>query len=144
VRGHFEGCAYDIWGSILVHEVIHGSAFDAHGSVESVSPLYLNPPYDFERGQDHHGRMEKVLLEQFYRWLKPGGVLVFVLPGQLLCTCDRRLATHFRDKRVYRLRAPIPPNTVRWWSSAYAAPAGSVIACVTRLILHSAQARPPG
>ena len=26
------------------HEVIHGSAFDVHCSVESVSLLYLNPP----------------------------------------------------------------------------------------------------
>lgn len=90
----------------MAHEVIHGSAFDVHCSVESASLLYLNPPYDFEWGQGHKGRMESVFLEQFYRWLKPGGVLVFVLPGQRLCTCDRLLATHFRDKRVYRLSAP--------------------------------------
>jgi len=32
--------------------------------------------------------------------------LVFVLPGPRLCRCDRLLATHFRDKRVYRLTAP--------------------------------------
>ena len=88
------------------HEVIHGSAFDVHCSVESVSLLYLNPPYDFEWGEDHMGRMERAFLEQCYRWLMPGGVLVFVLPGQRLCTCDRLLATHFRDKRVYRLSAP--------------------------------------
>jgi SAM-dependent methyltransferase len=87
-------------------EVVHGSAFDVHCPVESLPLLYLNPPYDFEWGQDHHGRMERVFLEEFYRWLKPGGVLVFVLPGQRLYTCDRLLATHFRDKRVYRLSAP--------------------------------------
>jgi Uncharacterised methyltransferase family (DUF6094) len=28
----------------MAHEVIHGSAFDVHCSVESVSLLYLNPP----------------------------------------------------------------------------------------------------
>jgi SAM-dependent methyltransferase len=88
------------------HEVIHGSAFDVHCAVESVSLLYLNPPYDFEWGQDHHERTEKLFLEQFYRGLKPGGVLVFVLPGPRLCSCDRLLATHFKDKRVYRLTAP--------------------------------------
>jgi hypothetical protein len=76
--------------------------------------------------------MERVFLEQFYRWLKPGGVLVFVLPGQRLCTCDRLLATHFRDKRVYRLSAPDSVKYARWWSSAYAAPAANVIACATR------------
>lgn len=46
----------------MAQEVIHGSAFDVHCSVESVSLLYLNPPYDFEWGQDHNGRMEKVFL----------------------------------------------------------------------------------
>jgi hypothetical protein len=90
----------------MAHEVIHGSAFDVRCPVESASLLYLNPPYDFECSQDRRGRMERVFLEQFYRWLKPGGVLVFVVPGQRLCTCDLLLATHFRDKRVYRLSAP--------------------------------------
>jgi hypothetical protein len=50
--------------------------------------------------------MERILLERVYRWLKPGGVLVFVLSGQRLCTGDRLLATHSRHKRVYPLSAP--------------------------------------
>jgi SAM-dependent methyltransferase len=90
----------------VAHEVIHGSVFDVHCSVESLSLLYLNPPYDFEWGENHNGRMERIFLEQIYRWLKPGGLLVFVIPGQRLCSCNRVLATHFRDKRVYRLSAP--------------------------------------
>ena len=83
-----------------VHEVIHGSAFDVHCPVESVSLLYLNPPYDFEWGEDHNQRMEKVFLDQWYRWLKPGGVLVFVIPGERLRARDRLLAMHFKDKSV--------------------------------------------
>jgi SAM-dependent methyltransferase len=90
----------------VAQEVIHGSAFDVHCPVESVSLLYLNPPYDFEWGGDHQARMEKIFLEHCGRWLKPGGVLVFVVPGKQLSTCDRLLATHFKDKRVYRLSAP--------------------------------------
>jgi hypothetical protein len=35
----------------VVHEVIQGSAFDIHCLVESLSCLYLNPPYDFECGE---------------------------------------------------------------------------------------------
>jgi hypothetical protein len=89
----------------VAHEVIHGSAFDVHCPVESVSLLYLNPPYDFEWGEGHHARMEKIFLDHCFRWLKPGGVLVFVLPGPQLCACDRLLASQFRDKRVYRLSA---------------------------------------
>lgn len=89
----------------VAHEMIHGSAFDVHCPVESASLLYLNPPYDFEWSGDQHTRMEKIFLEHCFRWLKPGGVLVFVVPGPQLGTCDRLLASQFRDKRVYRLSA---------------------------------------
>jgi len=50
--------------------------------------------------------MEKIFLELCFRWVKPGGVPVFVLPAQRLSICDRLLATHFKDNRVYRLSAP--------------------------------------
>jgi len=40
------------------------------------------------------------------RWLKPGGVLAFVIPGDRLAECSQILATHFRDVRVFRLEAP--------------------------------------
>jgi len=60
-----------------------------HCLVQSLSLLYLNPPYDFECGEVKNRRMEEVFLEQFYRWLKPGGVLVLVIPGQRQCACDQ-------------------------------------------------------
>jgi SAM-dependent methyltransferase len=91
---------------IKVQELIYGSAFDVHCPVESFSLLYLNPPFDFECGEGRNRRMEEVFLEYLYRWLKPGGVLVLILPGPRLSACDRLLATHFRDKRIYRLSAP--------------------------------------
>jgi hypothetical protein len=40
---------------------------------ESISLLYLNPPYDLESGQTNNQRLELVFLEHTYRWLKPGG-----------------------------------------------------------------------
>jgi len=61
-------------------EVIQGNAFDAKAPVESFSLLYLNPPYDFEVGEGKNQRMEKLFLEEFFRWLKPGGVLAMVIP----------------------------------------------------------------
>ncbi|HEV2416515.1 MAG TPA: DUF6094 domain-containing protein [Terriglobia bacterium] len=88
------------------HEVIHSDAFDIQCAVESFGLLYLNPPYDFEWSEDQNRRTEKTFLGQFYQWLNPGGVLVFVLPGQRLEVCDRLLAMQFRDKRIYRLSAP--------------------------------------
>jgi len=50
--------------------------------------------------------MELIFLEHCYRWLKPSGVLVLVIPGDRLAVCDKVLANHFRDKKAYRLSAP--------------------------------------
>src|SRR5258708_35711325 len=50
--------------------------------------------------------MEAIFLEHTYRWLKPGGVLVFVVPVQRLADCKHVLATHFRDIAVARLTEP--------------------------------------
>jgi len=86
-----------------VHGVIHGSAFDCHAPVESFSLLYLNPPYDFEVGEGKNQRMESVFLEEFYRWLKPGGVLVMVIPFDRVYDCRKILTPHFRDKIIHRL-----------------------------------------
>jgi predicted RNA methylase len=88
------------------HEVIHGSAFDCHAPVESFSLLYLNPPYDFEVGEGKNQRMESVFLEHFFRWLKPSGVLVMVIPFDRVYECRKILTPHFRDKMIYRLTAP--------------------------------------
>ena len=90
----------------VAHEVIHGNALDVHCSVESLSLLYLNPPYQFECGEGRNARMEQVFLEHCYRWLKSGGVLILVVPGDKLYVCDQVLAVHFKEKRAYRLTAP--------------------------------------
>ena len=86
-------------------EVIQGSAFDCHAPVESFSLLYLNPPYDFEIGEGRNQRMETVFLEHCYRWLKPGGILVLVIPFNRVYDCWRVLTPQFRDKAIYRLAA---------------------------------------
>jgi SAM-dependent methyltransferase len=78
-------------------EVIHGNCFDVHCPVESFSLVYLNPPYDFEVGEGKSQRMERLFLEHVYRWLKSGGVLVFVIPGRRIEECDAVLSIHFRD-----------------------------------------------
>jgi len=71
--------------------------------------LYLNPPYDWALGSGEgspSNRMEQVFLSHTYRWLKPGGVLLFVIPGERLAECSQTLAMHFRDVRIYHLEAP--------------------------------------
>ena len=89
-----------------VDHLIHGNCFDVHCVVESFSLLFLNPPYDHEISENRNARMERLFLEHTYRWLKPTGVLVLVIPGNRLCDCAEILAVHFRDKAIFRLSEP--------------------------------------
>lgn len=84
-------------------EVIHGNCFDVQCPVESFSLIYLNPPYDFEIGEEKSQRMEKLFLEHVHRWLIRGGILVFVVPAKRITNCAALLSRDFRDARVYRL-----------------------------------------
>ena len=86
--------------------VIQASCMTVRCPAESVCLLYLNPPYDFEIGAQGNKRLELVFLEHTYRWLKPKGVLVFVVPQAQLRVCAKLLAQHFVDLRVYRLTEP--------------------------------------
>ena len=90
----------------LLDEMVQGNVFDVHCGVESFSLLFENPPYDFEVSEGHNSRMESLFLEHTYRWLRPGGVLVLVLPSDRLGACADLLAVHFRDKAIYRLTEP--------------------------------------
>jgi predicted RNA methylase len=87
-------------------EVIHGNCFDVQCPVESFSLIYLNPPYDFEIGEQKSARMERLFLEHVYRWLIRSGVLVLVIPGSYIADCGQILSFQFRDVRVYRLTEP--------------------------------------
>jgi len=90
-----------------VPDTLHGNALETHCPVESFSLLYLNPPYDHELGLGQNRRMEQVFLSHTYRWLKPCGILVLVIPAERLVECSGILATHFRESRVYRLTEPV-------------------------------------
>ncbi|MGC2371912.1 MAG: DUF6094 domain-containing protein [Candidatus Sulfotelmatobacter sp.] len=91
---------------VLGTETLQANAMDVRCTPEAVSLLYLNPPYDWESGESNNQRLELVFLEHTYRWLKAGGVLVFVIPQLRLAKCARLLSEHFTDLRVYRLIEP--------------------------------------
>ena len=84
-------------------QVLHANTMAVRCPSESVSLLYLNPPYDFEIGQQGNKRLELVFLEHTYRWLKPRGVLIFVIPQPQLKVCAKLLAEQFGELHVYRL-----------------------------------------
>lgn len=90
----------------LADSVIHGSCFDVHCPVDSLSLLYLNPPYDFESEEGISQRTERTFLQHTYRWLKPSGVLVFVVSRRRMIDCSQILAHQFKEVRVFRLTAP--------------------------------------
>ncbi|MFZ0761257.1 MAG: DUF6094 domain-containing protein, partial [Candidatus Sulfotelmatobacter sp.] len=87
-------------------ETLQANAIDVRCPAEAVSLLYLNPPYDWESGESNNQRLELVFLEHSYRWLKAGGVLLFVIPQLRLPKCARLLSEHFTDLRVFRLTEP--------------------------------------
>ena len=89
-----------------IPNIIQGNALEVHCSAECFGLLYLNPPYDWAFGPADSRRTEQAFLSHTYRWLKPGGILLFVIPGERLVECSQILATHFRDVRVFRLEAP--------------------------------------
>ena len=110
VEGHRCGVELDAYRAEQARsradQVIHASVFDVHCPAESISLLYLNPPYDFEISEGKNQRMERVFLQHTYRWLKPGGVLVLVIPCSSLSDCSEILAWNFKDVSVSALTEP--------------------------------------
>lgn len=92
----------------VAEEVIHGNCFDVQCPVESLSLIYLNPPYDFEIavGEGRSQRTEKLFLEHVYRWLKRAGLLIMVIPSTYVADCSQLLASQFKDVQIYRLTEP--------------------------------------
>jgi SAM-dependent methyltransferase len=88
-------------------QVIYGDCFDVECRVDSFSCALLNPPYDTATDGDGAGqRLEALFLQHTYRWLKPGGVLILVVPVAQIAVCGNTLSVQFRDAEVYRLNEP--------------------------------------
>jgi len=88
-------------------QVIYGDCFDVECKVESFSCAFVNPPYDIAPDGDGAGqRLEALFLQHTYRWLKPGGVLILVIPVAQLALCGNLLSVQFKHVQVYRLSEP--------------------------------------
>ncbi|TAM79660.1 MAG: class I SAM-dependent methyltransferase [Acidobacteria bacterium] len=88
-------------------QLIYGSCFDVDCRAESFSLLYENPPYDDAmRDEGTAQRLEELFLQHTYRWLKPGGVLILVIPVSQLAVCGNILSVQFKDIEVFRLSEP--------------------------------------
>ncbi len=90
-----------------IGHVIYGDCFDVECRAESFSLLMLNPPYDSAtNGEGLSERLEALFLQHTYRGLKPGGILILVIPAAQLAVCGNRLSVQFKDTEVYRLSEP--------------------------------------
>jgi hypothetical protein len=89
-----------------ISNVFQGNTLEVQCAVECFGLSYLNPPYDWTLGPGDSRRTEHTFLNHTYRWLKPSGILVLVIPGERITECSQILATQFREVRVYRLEAP--------------------------------------
>ncbi|MGA3326270.1 MAG: DUF6094 domain-containing protein [Terriglobia bacterium] len=88
-----------------IPNIVQGNTLEVQCPVECFGLSYLNAPYDFTLGPGDSRRTEQMFLSHTYRWLKPAGILVLVIPSERLAECSQTLASQFRDARVYRLEA---------------------------------------
>jgi predicted RNA methylase len=87
----------------ILDQVLGGSYEQASASKgeTGVELLWLNPPYatDTKAGR----RLELTFLRETQDWLRPGGVLVYIVrQAHLSERVARRLSTWFEDLSVYR------------------------------------------
>ena len=66
--------------------------------------LYLNPPYDFDSGEEK--RLEQTFLRHCTRYLAEHGLLVFVVPRLRLAESARYLASHYARLRCWTFPEP--------------------------------------
>ena len=76
--------------------------------------LYLNPPYDWDAGDEK--RVEHRFLTHCTRYLAEEGLLVFIVPRARLAVSARYLATHYGTLRCWAFPRPEREALTRWCS----------------------------
>jgi len=67
------------------------------------SCLFLNPPYDWETEDEGSERKEKLFLKETMKYLKPKGLLVYIIPqSRLDKSIAKILAYRFENFLIYR------------------------------------------
>lgn len=64
----------------LLHHVLWGDALKEITVSSGFDLLYLNPPYDFEEGEEQNQRLEYRFLTKFRRALSHLGMIIMILP----------------------------------------------------------------
>lgn len=83
----------------LLDHALPGSAFSARIEEGAFSCLFLNPPYDLDL---EARRLEHTFLTGTTKLLRPGGLLIYIVPQRRLATSARYLASHYEDLACWR------------------------------------------
>ena len=93
-----EADRYEEAAAALDH-ALPGNALAARIEEGGFSCLFLNPPYDVDLDAR---RLEHTFLTAMTKVLRPGGMLIYIVPQRRLATSARYLAGHYRDLACWR------------------------------------------
>lgn len=101
-----------------IEECIHADFVDGVIiSQNAFSFCFCNPPYmDDDIGNEGRERLEKIFLTKIVKYLKKGGILVFVIPERILPVVSRLLMGNFEMAALYRFW---PEEYARWKQIVY-------------------------
>lgn len=101
-----------------IEECIHADFTDGVIISQNVfSFCFCNPPYmDDDIGNEGRERLEKTFLVKIIRYLKKGGILVFVIPERILPVVSRLLMGNFEMTALYRFW---PEEYAKWKQIVY-------------------------
>lgn len=86
-----------------LHHVLKCGYEQTRISNSCFSCLFLNPPYDWETEDEGNERKEKVFLKETMKYLKPKGLLIYIIPqSRLDKSIAKILAYRFERFLVYR------------------------------------------
>ncbi|RJQ07869.1 MAG: class I SAM-dependent methyltransferase [Dehalococcoidia bacterium] len=93
-----EADRYEEAAGVLDH-ALPGNALTARIGEAGFSCLFLNPPYDVDLDAR---RLEHTFLTAMTKALRPGGLLIYIVPQRRLATSARYIAGHYRDLDCWR------------------------------------------
>ena len=102
-RGAAQGQGRRGQGSWLDH-ALASDLFGTSMANGAFGLLYLNPPYDWDSGNEK--RVEHRFLTHCTRYLAEDGLLVFIVPRARLAVSARYLATHYATLRCWAFPQP--------------------------------------
>ena len=88
-----------------LHHVLKCGYEQTRISNSCFSCLFLNPPYDWETEDEGNERKEKVFLKETMKYLKPKGLLVYIIPqSKLDKNTAKILAYRFENFLTYKFQ----------------------------------------